>query len=953
MHNLLAEPHKLAVASKYGLVRVVSEDENHALPPTIERHIEPWRLKEARSHWKDLESVFGYAPWSIMGGGGGLGNFIPASLATRLREKLRRGETLGDGEGSGESTEAGRKTAPRQASRGRSASASPRKTPFKRAPAEAASATGAAGEVNSSSLPPAERNAVAAERNASRTPTRATAAPTKSKQQLSCDSHHGVHPLRTPTSSSRLLRKGILAEESAPKAAASGAPETGGMQATSAAPKDASAHLRESSCHHEDSAVKHVASTANASKDEAQQLPAEGAAARPAVPAPDPPASESGRTAEAASAENLQQAALQPSTTAQTAPSEGRSLEHVAANPRQKPRQADGTFSLSGPRQMKLTELFRLTLRKVRGKLSFAGAESVWPSAPPSDLQLDDEASEDDVFRAQKKSRRRKCIDEDTLLLPQYVPPRPDGDAAGDQPEQASSEAAAEDALLAVGGGAGVSPRAAPAENDSLPQETPAAEDDSEAVDRQEKKRRKELKRKQRDAELKRQRRLERKQRMREIVRQMVEYEAEENDEELREDAEYAAALQELKHRLAREGDDEEDELEDSDTEFLEDLVARPEDADEEERNEDREAMNMKLQRDLSLREEEVYERLIGRYQRNANKEGTELTEQEMLELEMEERRRKQAKRRKLLGDGAFADLEIDDWLSESSGSGSDSREDEEETAEDSAEGLVRWSSLALEGAANAPGGTTLAAAAPPVNPADLVARCHANASRRQQIQQLRESRKRRKLQESGKVPVLRGAGESAGFGQSKQSANLPSPPKQSGEDRESHAANSSDSDDEMENLYRSASLVQTIGGTVKGPLQKAAVGGMQSSCIRFNPNYQPDFELANSSSRTVAPVFSGFRSRDTRRKTTNASPGQAPTSRYEFMSETLFSRTSIFRPSHCTASAARASVADANGDSGKGRSCRTNFDPSSRAGAANKVRLSRSLAFCCSGCAG
>lgn len=50
---------------------------------------------------------------------------------------------------------------------------------------------------------------------------------------------------------------------------------------------------------------------------------------------------------------------------------------------------------------------------------------------------------------------------------------------------------------------------------------------------------------------------------MREILRQMMEYEAEENDEELRGDAEYAAALEELKHRLAREGDDDEDDMED------------------------------------------------------------------------------------------------------------------------------------------------------------------------------------------------------------------------------------------------------------------------------------------------------------------------------------------------------------------------------------------------------
>lgn len=128
-----------------------------------------------------------------------------------------------------------------------------------------------------------------------------------------------------------------------------------------------------------------------------------------------------------------------------------------------------------------------------------------------------------------------------------------------------------------------------------------------------------------------------------------------------------------------------------SDNEFLEDLIAKPEDAEYDERNEDRGAMNMKLQRDLGEREEEVYERLIGStwldmsgtkillqgsyddanalwfirfsavllaltgYQRSGKGVGTELTEQEILELELEERRRNEAKRRRLLGDGAFA----------------------------------------------------------------------------------------------------------------------------------------------------------------------------------------------------------------------------------------------------------------------------------------------------------
>lgn len=49
-----------------------------------------------------------------------------------------------------------------------------------------------------------------------------------------------------------------------------------------------------------------------------------------------------------------------------------------------------------------------------------------------------------------------------------------------------------------------------------------------------------------------------------------------------------------------------------SEAEFLEDLIAAPEDVDFDERNEDRPAMKMKLQKDSGEREEEVYQRFIG-----------------------------------------------------------------------------------------------------------------------------------------------------------------------------------------------------------------------------------------------------------------------------------------------------------------------------------------------------
>ncbi|KAL8448254.1 hypothetical protein Emag_004022 [Eimeria magna] len=288
----------------------------------------------------------------------------------------------------------------------------------------------------------------------------------------------------------------------------------------------------------------------------------------------------------------------------------------------------------------------------------------------------------------------------------------------------------------------------------------------------------------------------------------MMEYEAEENDEELKDDAEYAAALEELKHRLAREGDDEEEELEDSDEEFLEDLIARPEDADEDERNEDRAAMTMKLQRDLGEREEEVYERLIGRYQRSGKEGGVELTEQEMLELELEERRRNAAKRRKLLGDGALAGLDIDDWLSESEDSGPDSGSSEEEAGEEAGEQVLRWSTLALEGTAKLPASSVNTAAA---TPADLAAKWREIAS--------------------------------------KAAARKPGAPEGRREERASDEAQgkreSDSEEDEMKNLYRTAPKVHV---PTVAPLQKASSLRGPSSCIRFNPSQHQDLELSNSS---------------------------------------------------------------------------------------------------------
>lgn len=72
-----------ALASKYGLISI-TENADLTSPPTLERNVDPWKRKEAARNWDELRTVFGYAPWDVLAAGG---NFIPASLAQRLKEK--------------------------------------------------------------------------------------------------------------------------------------------------------------------------------------------------------------------------------------------------------------------------------------------------------------------------------------------------------------------------------------------------------------------------------------------------------------------------------------------------------------------------------------------------------------------------------------------------------------------------------------------------------------------------------------------------------------------------------------------------------------------------------------------------------------------------------------------------------------------------------------------------
>ncbi|KAL8427588.1 hypothetical protein Efla_005763 [Eimeria flavescens] len=808
MHKLLAEPHKLVLASKYGLVSV-TESADLTSAPILERNADPWLQQDAAAHWEELKSVFGYAPWDVLAAGGG---FIPPSLAERLQQKAAVAAKKQQ-ESSGGSS----RTTPVRAAREAADSAKPH--------GEAAAATpqrsggrqeeGGRGDVCS----------------APSTPAKSAAARQHSQSSAS--------PRMTPASSSRLRR-------GRPARTPPSQPENGDLGVPRAAESPASVSKEAEG----DAQSKRMESSSSSARKQAatpcklaeREEPAghteweekDAGSLEPQKQSAEKPLSEAlGSGPLAAAAEDTAEGPMDAEEPQKTETTKAQSPRKIAAagcqRLGQKPQSSCSKVTYEGPRQMKLTDLLRFTLNKVKGKVAIAiNSEALR-------VPLPEEAESDEDFTFKWPRSKRRLVDEEAPLIAANAPGQQQP-AAGNS----AAEAAKADEDSATEAREARDP-SAEQEEQTREEQTTANESsnvsqptDEEEGRRQEKRRQKQQRRKEREEAARRQRRLERKKQMREILRQMMEYEAEENDEELRDDAEYAAALEELKHRLAREGEEEDEEVDDSDEEFLEDLIAKPEDADEDERNEDRAAMTMKLQRDLGEREEEVYERLIGRYQRNAKEGGNELTEQELLELELEERRRNEAKRRKLLGDGVLAGLDIDDWLSDSEMSAAESASGEEEEAEEDAEDhLIKWSTIALEGSANSVAPVASSAAA---TPADLAAKCQENATRRQRIQQLLDMRKKNaRSAEGGRGP----SGESTGNSERMQQQGTAAIRR-----THSHHAKESDSEDEMKSLYKTAPKLQakravllTNAASLRGP-----------SCIRFNPNQQQDLELSSSS---------------------------------------------------------------------------------------------------------
>ncbi|PFH34171.1 hypothetical protein BESB_073230 [Besnoitia besnoiti] len=267
-------------------------------------------------------------------------------------------------------------------------------------------------------------------------------------------------------------------------------------------------------------------------------------------------------------------------------------------------------------------------------------------------------------------------------------------------------------------------------------------------------------------------RRKERKRQMRELIRQMTEFEAEENEEELEGDEEYKSALAELRSRLIdQEEEEDESDLGDSDEEFLEGLFAAAEDEAFDAEAEDTEAMQRKLQHDLEEREDQIYERLIGRFQKGGEN-AMELTEAERRELQEEERRRRERMQRRKRGDEHLEGIELDDWLSDdseaSSSSGEESGEEEESMTSLSSD-LTKWASLDQLPAASLSGAAVSAAPSADGNPSLLVAQCRQNAERRRRILASRQRRRmcERDREESSEArsnacPSVRASGRTA-----------------------------------------------------------------------------------------------------------------------------------------------------------------------------------------------
>ncbi|CBZ55145.1 conserved hypothetical protein [Neospora caninum Liverpool] len=487
-----------------------------------------------------------------------------------------------------------------------------------------------------------------------------------------------------------------------------------------------------------------------------------------------------------------------------------------------------------GPRQMKLTELFRFTLDRAQKRnrafpsradvllSSLRGREPPRPAFTPSAV-LDDDGEE--LAKQLKRKKKRRLVTDDG------EDERGEGQEEGEKekkPETQEKESSTDRTDSAL-------EREQKKRKVTLPDSQEEEEEQEEADGKTspgEKEGAHEKKTPPAETfagrlldEARRARRKERRRQMKELIRQMTEFEAEENDEELEGDEEYKSALAELRSRLM---EPEEDELSDSDEEFLEGLFAAKEDEVFDAEVEDTEAMQRKLRHDLEEREDKIYERLIGRFQKGGEN-AVELTEAERRELEEEERRRRERLQRKKRGDEHLAGIELDDWLSDdsedSSPSEAESEEEEDQESLAALSSLSKWSSLdkvpTLASLASASSLASPASLASLSNPSLLVSQCRENAERRKKVLERRKRKAGDREREKG--PALGNSRRLSARGEPRKNCALSAHSAATGRRRQRDADMEEEGGvDGKENRRREG---EKDGNRVAGLMDKAAPG--------------------------------------------------------------------------------------------------------------------------------
>ncbi|KAL8448255.1 hypothetical protein Emag_004023 [Eimeria magna] len=508
MHKLLAEPHKLVLASKYGLVSV-TESTDLLSPPTLERNADPWLQREASNHWAELQGVFGYAPWDVLAAGGG---FIPASLAQRLREKA---------EAQAASVASAKLTKEEQPSAAESKTTkSLSGTPLKGT--RGAAADKKADEASQPATP--QRTERVQENHREGGDTSAYPRTPTSASRVSRRPRTGeITPEGTPASSRRLRRGGTprvsgqreASEVDAP-AAATAAAATPQKSSSTPARKDKEA-LQASPRLNGTLGRPQAQHTTKAGGEEAMGVPMEVEKEDACVidvnePRSDQPVKEApvnnmkpsvaGRDVALEPTKNGvevdERKNKKPSVLAQSPPKTAAGGEQQTQKPR-----GGGKMTYEGPRQMKLTDLLRFTLNKVKGKVAIAISKETLPSAPADEGESD----EDFAVKTRKSSRKRRLIDDE---LP------PDSTAQTTSQPEEQSQTVSEEATAGPSGKACDVPNG----HDSNPRDEPPTTNvptnsseptDEEEARRQEKRRQKQQRREERAEALRRQRRLERK----------------------------------------------------------------------------------------------------------------------------------------------------------------------------------------------------------------------------------------------------------------------------------------------------------------------------------------------------------------------------------------------------------------------------------------------------------